>query len=238
MIYPEYIVYPLFLITIILSVYAQIKVSSTFKKYSKAPTLAGKTAGEIAREMLLSAGVFDVSVTLVGGHLSDHYDPRSRTLRLSKSVFYSSSAAAVGVAAHEAGHAIQHAEGYFPLKLRSAIVPAASFSSRFAFIAIMLGCVLMAFAGGGVLGYYLLLGGTGLFAVTTAFQLITLPCEFNASARALRFMRTCGYYTDSEIAASKKVLSAAALTYIAAALASAVQLLRLLIILNSGRRRR
>ena len=237
MIYPEYLVYPLFLITVLLSIYAQIKVGSAFNKYSRFPTSAGRSAAEVARAMLSDAEVFDVTVTVTEGHLSDHYDPRSKTLRLSRGVHSSYSAAAIGVAAHEAGHAIQHAKGYFPLKLRTAIVPAAGFASRFAFIAIALGVLLMAFSGEGV-GYYVLLCGAGLFSVTTLFQLITLPCEFNASARALAYMKSSGLYNGGEISAAKSVLSAAALTYVAAALASFVQLLRLLLILTGNRRRR
>ena len=238
MIYPEYILYPLFIITVILTLYAQIKVNSTFSKYSKMPTSASRCAAEVARDMLNRAGISDVSVTATSGHLTDHYDPRTRTLRLSAGVFSSTSAAAIGVAAHEAGHAIQHAVGYFPLKLRQTIVPAAGFASRFAFIAITLGVLLSAFSAGSGFGYYMLLFGTALFSVVTLFQLITLPCEFNASGRALEYMRSTGDYNSAEISASRRVLSAAALTYVAAALTSAIQLLRLVLILIGGRRRR
>jgi Zn-dependent membrane protease YugP len=188
--------------------------------------------------MLNRAGISDVSVTATSGHLTDHYDPKTKTLRLSGGVYSSTSAAGVGVATHEAGHAIQHAVGYFPLKLRQAIVPAAGFVSRFAFIAITLGVLFSAFSAGSGYGYYLLLFGTALFSVITLFQLITLPCEFNASGRALEYMRSTGDYNSAEISASKRVLSAAALTYVAAALTSAIQLLRLLLILTGGRRRR
>lgn len=238
--YWELIVYPLFLVAIIFSLYAQIKISSTYKKYASFYTRAGRNATDIARMMLSDAGVYDVFIGRVRGNLTDHFDPRSNTLALSDTTYASTSAAAIGVAAHEAGHAIQHAEGYFPIKLRSALVPVTSFASRMSWIFIMLGILVTSFAYYSDFGYYVLLFGVGLFGVTTLFQLVTLPCEFNASRRAITAIRATGLYSNDEIYAAKKVLSAAAMTYIAATFASAVQLMRLLLILagRGGRRNR
>ncbi len=233
----EFIVYIGCIIALILSVYAQIKVSATFKKYSSVYTASGRRAAEVARMMLDDNGLYHVRIERVGGHLTDHYDPRGEVLRLSEQVYDSCSAAAIGVATHEAGHAVQHAVGYLPLKIRSAMVPTTSFASKFSWIIIILGSLFMALDLD--YGYYIILAGIGLFAVTTLFQLITLPCEFNASARALRSMEGMGIYSDRELSASKRVLSAAALTYVAAMLVSLLQLLRLVIIfLGGGRRRR
>lgn len=220
-----------------LAIYAQFKVSSTFNKYSDVYTASGRTGAEVARMMLDQNRLYHVRIERVGGHLTDHYDPRSEVLRLSEEVYSSSSAAAVGVATHEAGHAIQHATEYFPLKLRSAMVPATSFASRFSWLLIMLGALFTVF--GGILGYYMLLFGIGLFAVTTLFQLVTLPCEFNASKRAMGALREMGFYSSRELSMSRKVLSAAAFTYVAATLVSLLQLLRLVVRFfgNSNRRR-
>lgn len=238
--YYEFIIFPLFILAIIFSLYAQIKISSTYKKYSKFYTRAGRNATDIAKMMLSDAGIYDVFIGRVRGNLTDHFDPRSNTLALSDTTYASTSAAAIGVAAHEAGHAIQHAEGYFPIKLRSALVPVTNFASRMSWIFIMLGILITGFAASVEFGYYVLLAGVGLFGVTTLFQLVTLPCEFNASHRAITAIRASGLYSDDEISAAKKVLSAAAMTYIAATFASAVQLLRLLLIVfgRSGRRNR
>ena len=178
-------------------------------------------------------GLHDVKIERVRGTLTDHYDPRSNTLRLSGSVYGNKSAAAIGVAAHEAGHAIQHATGYGPVVLRSKMVPITSFASKFTWIIIVLGAIFlgleMAF------GYYVMLFGIGLFAITTAFQLVTLPCEFDASKRALAEMDRTGLYSSGELAISKKVLSAAALTYVAALVVSALQLIRLIVNILSER---
>lgn len=234
----DILLYILFIVALIISSVAQIKVSTTFNKFSTFITGRGKTAKDAARMILDSHGLYYVRIERVRGHLTDHFDPRSNVLRLSDGVYDSSSAAAVGVAAHEAGHAIQHAEGYFPIVLRSKLVPVTNVASRFTWILILIGSLLMGFGSFGALGYYLLLGGVGLFAVTTFFQLVTLPCEFNASSRALAELRNSCWYTDTELKASKKVLSAAAMTYVAALLVSAIQLLRFILVLLSGRNRR
>ncbi len=234
----EWSSYSLFLISLILSIYAQIKISTAFRKYSSFYTASGRIASEVAREMLDSEGLYDVKISRVRGSLSDHYNPKDRTLYLSDTVVSSTSAAAIGVAAHEAGHAIQHARGYIPLKLRMTLVPITNFASRSSWIIILIGVLLSAFAAMSDVGYYVLLGGVGLFGVTTLFQLVTLPCEFNASRRALAYISDSGYYTKDELYASKKVLSAAAFTYVAAALVSVLQLLRFVIIFLGGRRRR
>lgn len=229
----EIALYFLFIAAVILTVYAQIKVSTTFKRFSHVYTGRGMTAAEVARRMLNDNGLSHVRIERVGGNLTDHYSPREEVLRLSDSVYDSSSASAVGVAAHEAGHAIQYSENYFPVKLRSALVPVTNFASRGTWILIFLGALFYYTT----IGYYLILVGVGLFAVTTLFQLVTLPCEFDASKRALASLEATGNYTRQELRASKKVLSAAALTYVAALLVSVLQLLRL-VVRFSGRRRR
>ena len=226
----EIILYPLFILAIIVSMMAQIKVTSTFNKYSSTNTVCGKTAADVARMMLSSNGIRDVRIEHIGGNLTDHFDPRDRVLRLSDPVYFSSSAAAVGVAAHEAGHAIQHAVGYFPIKVRRALVPITNFASRAAWLIIMLGVLIDIFAATSSYGYYIILFGIGLFSMTAIFQLVTLPCEFNASARALSAMENSGWYTVGELKAARRVLSAAAMTYVAALFVSVVQVLRLLFI--------
>ena len=231
--YLENFLYVAMVIAIIIAVWAQIKVSTTFKKYSKVATATGRTADEVARMILDNNGLHNVKIEKVSGTLTDHYDPRSNTLRLSSSVYGNKSAAAIGVAAHEAGHAIQHATGYAPVVLRSKMVPITSFASRSTWIIIVLGALFLGLEI--LLGYYIMLFGIALFAITTAFQLVTLPCEFDASKRALAEMDRTGLYSSEELAISKKVLSAAALTYVASLVVSALQLLRL--ITSSTRRR-
>lgn len=233
----DYVAFPLFIISIIFSVWAQFKVSSTYKKYSTFYTRAGRNATDVAKMMLADANVYGVSIGRVHGNLTDHFDPRSNVLALSDTTFASYSAAAIGVAAHEAGHAIQHAEGYFPIKLRSALVPVTSFASKASFIFIMIGLILSGIAETGI-GYYLAMGGILLFAVTTVFSLVTLPCEFNASRRAIRALTASGYYSAEELDAAKKVLFAAAMTYVAATFSSIVQLLRLVLIFSDRNDRR
>ena len=233
----EYTLYPLFLVSILFSLYAQFKVSFTYKRYSSFYTRAGKNATDVAGMILSANGIYNVSIGRVYGNLTDHFDPRTNTLALSDTTYASSSAAAIGVAAHEAGHAVQHAVGYFPIKLRSKLVPVTNFASRLSWVFIMLGVLATAVAYGGDYGYYVLLFGIGLFAVTTLFQLVTLPCEFNASKRAMKALRKSGCYTRDELYAARQVLTAAALTYIAATFASIVQLLRLLAMLNNRRDR-
>ena len=219
----------------IFSIWAQIKVNGTFKKYSRHMTGGGRSAAEVAAMILARAGINNVRIERVGGSLTDHFDPRTNTLRLSDSVYDSQSAAAIGVAAHEVGHAIQHAEGYMPIRLRSALVPAVSFASRFTWLLVMAGLLMMSVNEYGI-GYYVMLGGIGLFSVVTLFELVTLPCEFNASRRAMAALRDCGYYGEEELTASRKVLTAAALTYVAALATSVIQLLRLISRVSNRRR--
>ena len=229
----ETYIYIATVIAMILAIYAQIKVSTTFNRYAKTPTATNRTADEVARMILDNNGLQNVRIERVRGNLSDHFDPRTNVLRLSDSVYGNRSAAAIGVAAHEAGHAIQHATGYAPVVLRSKMVPITSFASKFTWIIIMLGIVIM--GAGSMLGYYALHVGIALFAITTLFQLVTLPCEFDASKRALIEMDRTGLYSNGELAVSKKVLSAAAMTYVASLVVSALQLLRLINLVSRRR---
>ena len=218
----------LLIVAMIFSMVAQTKVSSTFNKYSRVRNRAGFTGAQVATQMLQNAGIYDVSVQRVAGNLTDHYDPRTKTLRLSQGVYDSMSVAALGVAAHETGHAIQHDVGYAPLALRSFFVPLANFGSRLAFPLIVIGFIV---AGG---GSTLVTLGILFFSLSVAFTVITLPVEFNASHRAINLLVADGFLTSDEIGGAKKVLSAAAMTYVAAAFAAVVQLLRLIAIF--GRR--
>ncbi len=212
----------------IISLVAQVKVKSTFSKYSQMTNSAGITGAQAAQRVLSAHGVYDVKIERVSGSLSDHFDPRTNVIRLSDTVYDATSVAAVGVASHEAGHAVQYAQGYAPIKLRNAIIPVVNFSSKFSWIAIMLG-ILFSFS-------YLILAGIILFSFATLFQIITLPVEFNASKRAMETIR--GEYLlreDEQVKGARKVLTAAAMTYVAAVVMSIAQLLRLLAIF--GRRR-
>ena len=220
--------YILVIIAFLFSMVAQTKVSSTFNKYSRVRNRAGFTGAQVATQMLQNAGIYDVSVQRVAGNLTDHYDPRTKTLRLSQGVYDSMSVAALGVAAHETGHAIQHDVGYAPLALRSFFVPLANFGSRLAFPLIVIGFIV---AGG---GSTLVTLGILFFSLSVAFTVITLPVEFNASHRAIDLLVADGFLSSDEIGGAKKVLSAAAMTYVAAAFAAVVQLLRLIAIF--GRR--
>lgn len=220
--------YFLVLLAFILSLVAQVKVSGTFNKYAKIRNHRGLTGAQVAQQMMQNAGIYDVSVQRVAGNLTDHYDPGTKTLRLSESVYDSSSVAAIGVAAHETGHAIQHDVGYAPLALRSFFVPLANFGSRLAIPLILIGCLF----GGGNNGLITL--GILFFSLSVAFTLITLPVEFNASRRAIRLLVDDGFLDEDEIGGAKKVLGAAAMTYVAAAFAAVAQLLRLVTVF--GRR--
>ena len=219
--------YILVIIAFIFSMVAQTKVSSTFNKYSRIRNRAGYTGAQVAAQMLQNAGIYDVSVQRVAGNLTDHYDPRTKTLRLSQSVYDSTSVAALGVAAHETGHAIQHDVGYGPLALRSWLVPVANFGSRLAMPLIIIGFL---FSGGGTLVQL----GILFFSLSVLFTVVTLPVEFNASHRAIDRLVDEGFLASDEIGGAKKVLSAAAMTYVAAAFAAIAQLLRLIMIF--GRR--
>ena len=225
-----------FLIVILMAVVcmiAQGNVTSTFNRYSKVANSRGYTGADVAKMLLQQNGIYDVSVEHIKGSLTDHYDPTKKVLRLSDAVYNSRSVAALGVAAHETGHAVQHAKGYAPLALRSAIFPVVSFSSKIAMPLFIIGLLI----GSLINTYTLALVGAILFAVVVAFQIITLPVEFNASSRALRMLEDYNYLDTGEVAGARKVLSAAAMTYVAAAAASLVQLLRLLAIIGVGRRR-
>ncbi|MDO5387913.1 MAG: zinc metallopeptidase [Clostridia bacterium] len=211
---------------------AQGNVTSTFNKYSKVANSRGYTGADVAKMLLRQNGIYDVEVEHVRGNLTDHYDPVKKVLRLSDTVYGSKSVAALGVAAHETGHAVQHAKGYVPLTLRSAIFPVVNFSSRIAMPLFIIGLLI----GSLINSYALALAGAILFGVVVAFQIITLPVEFNASSRALKMLEDYNYLDGGEVAGARKVLSAAAMTYVAAAAASLVQLLRLLSIIGVGRR--
>lgn len=211
----EYFVY--IIIPLIISIWASMKVKITFSKYSQIANRKGYTAAQVAERILQSAGVYNVRIERVPGDLTDHFDPRDNVLRLSDSVYSSNSVAALGVAAHEAGHAIQHAQGYMPIRIRSAIVPVVNISSRLAVPMFILGLVL------GMTGLAWL--GVILFAGVVLFSIVTLPVEFNASSRALKNLIAYNILSPEENDMARKVLGAAAMTYVASALASLGQLL-------------
>jgi Zn-dependent membrane protease YugP len=213
---------------LILSMICQAKVSATFGKYSKVGNARGLTGAEAAKAILRRNGLLDVRIERVSGRLTDHYDPRTKVLRLSDSVYSSASVAAVGVAAHETGHAIQHAEQYSPLVLRSALVPVANVGSSIGPYMALFGLMLSV--------DILITAGILLFSAAVIFYLITLPVEFNASGRALEILDRDGMLSQNELAGSRKVLQAAAMTYVASALTAAASLVRL-VLLSRGRRR-
>lgn len=223
----------LLLIALAFSVWASIKVNSTFEKYSSLRPSSGITGAEAARRVLDANGLYNVRIERIHGNLTDHFDPRSNVIRLSDSVYGVSSASAIGVAAHEAGHAVQYANGYAPLALRNAIIPITNIGSRLAVPLILLGIF---FASAGTQFIYIAYIGVACFALSTLFQLLTLPTEFNASRRALASIESSGLLRGDELTAAGKVLSAAAMTYVAALAVSLLQLLRLLSIVNNSRR--
>ena len=223
--------YMLVILGLVLCLLAQAKVKSTFKRYSRVQSHAGITGREAAEMILRRAGIYDVQVIHVAGDLTDHYDPRNRTLSLSDAVYNRTSVAALGVAAHECGHAIQHQEEYLPLALRSAFVPVANFGSTIAWPLIILGFIFNS-----RMSLLLLEAGVIAFALSVAFQFITLPVEFNASRRATKILGESGLLYPEEVHQVKKVLSAAALTYVASAAAAVLQLLRLVLLTNNRRR--
>ena len=233
MFYPFYFdpTYFLVLIGVVLSLLASGKVKSTFARFSKVRNSRGITGAEAAEQVLHRAGIYDVRIERVAGNLTDHYDPRSKVLRLSDTVYGSTSVAAVGVATHECGHAIQHARGYAPLKLRSTLVPIANFGSQIAWPLILIGLLFNSQSSALFINL-----GIIAFSGAVLFQLITLPVEFNASNRAIRMIADSGMMYGEEIVAAKKVLNAAALTYVASAATAILQLLRI-ILLTGGRRR-
>ena len=216
----------------LLSLWAQAQVSGNFRRYSAVNNRRRLTGAQAAEAVLHAHGVYDVPIRSCRGSLTDHYDPRDNTIYLSDSVYNAPTIAAVGVAAHEAGHAVQYAENYGPVRLRGAIIPATQIGSKFSFILLIIGMVLYS--------QTLFLAGILLFSLTTLFQLVTLPVEFNASARAIETIESQGLLEEDETGGAKKVLRAAAMTYVAALLMSALQLLRFVLIFlgrsNNGRR--
>ena len=217
---------------LILSLWASSNVNSTFKKYSRQFSSRGLTGAEAARRVLSAHGVGNVRIERVSGNLTDHFDPRTNVIRLSDNVFGNTSTAAIGVACHEAGHAVQYAQGYAPIKLRAAIIPVTNFGSRLAMPLILIGLLLAAFGNLSVLFIDL---GIACFGLSLVFQLVTLPVEFNASNRALRAIADSNLLTEDEQAGARKTLRAAALTYVAATAVAFAQLLRLILLF--GRRR-
>lgn len=221
--------YLLVVIGALLSLMASAKVKSSFARYSNVRSMSGMTGREAAERILRNSGIYDVQVQHIYGNLTDHYDPRNKVLSLSDSVYNSNSVAAIGVAAHECGHAIQHAKGYVPLSIRGALVPVANFGSTISWPLILMGLLIrsnasMLFINLGILA----------FSFAVLFQIVTLPVEFNASRRAVRILGETGMLGSDELRGTRKVLGAAALTYVAGAAAGILQLLRLLII--GGRR--
>lgn len=221
--------YVLVLIGLVLSMVASYMVKSTFSKYSSLQSVSGATGAMAAQQILNQSGIYDVRIERVRGNLTDHYDPRTKTLRLSDTVYGATSVAAISVAAHECGHAIQHHQGYAPLSWRSALVPVANFGSTISWPLIVIGL----FLGGA--GNIFTTIGIVLFTAVVAFHLVTLPVEFNASRRGLAILRNSGMLYDCENNAAAKVLRAAAMTYVASAATMILQLVRLLIIAR-GRR--
>ena len=226
--------YGLVILSLLISLAAQIHVKSSFRKYSQVRNERGMTGAEAARQLLLDHGITDVGIQQVAGSLTDHYDPRTNIIRLSEDVYNSDSVAAVGVAMHEAGHALQYAEGYFPIRVRNAIVKSTNICSTGSYLLVLIG-ILVSGRYGNALGYNLITLGIIFFLVVLFFQLVTLPVEFNASGRAVRSLRETGILNAEEQAGVRKVLTAAALTYVAAVAVSLIHLLRLLAI--RGRRR-
>ena len=220
----------------IFAFWAQIRVNSTFKKYARVPSRRGLTGAEAARRVLDANGLRHITIERVHGHLTDHFDPTAGVIRLSDATYASTSVAAIGVAAHEAGHAVQHAEGYVPIKVRSAIIPLTRFGSFLARPLFLIGLLM---GGGSYLGYGIgtifMVTGILFFSFSTLFQLVTLPTEFNASARAMKALEDGGLLAADELPAAKATLSAAAMTYVAALASSLASLLRLILIFNRRR---
>ena len=226
--YYSYLIF--FIPVLIFTLFAQLSVNSTFNKFNKVANRRRMTGADAARLILQANGLHDVRIEQVAGNLTDHFDPRENVIRLSESVYGVASIAAVGVAAHEAGHAVQYAVGYGPIKLRSAIVGVTQFASRWSILILMLGFLIQVEA--------LAMVGFWLYAVVAFFQFVTVPVEFNASRRALAALSEGGALDDEELKGAKKVLSAAAMTYVAALASALVQLLRLWLMISGGSRRR
>ena len=223
--------YILIIIGAVICLIASARVKTTFHKYNRVRSMSGMTGAQAAERILHSAGIYDVSVQHVSGELTDHYDPRNKTLSLSDSTYGSTSVAAVGVAAHECGHAIQHAKGYVPINIRSALVPVVNIASHLGMPLIFLGVILS-------WNQTLIQIGIWAFATAVLFQLVTLPVEFNASARAVAKVEQYGLLTTEETRGCRKVLTAAAMTYVAATASAGLQLLRLVLLFGGNNRRR
>lgn len=223
--------YILVVIGAVICMIASARVKGTFNKYSQLRSMSGMNGAQVAQRVLQAAGIYDVQVRHVSGSLTDHYDPRTKTVNLSDPVYNATSVAALGVAAHECGHAIQHAKSYAPLSIRSAIVPIANFGSMLAWPVILIGLLFNTRSSGLIIDIGIL-----LFSAAVLFQLVTLPVEFDASRRALVMLRTQGILADDELRYTRRVLKSAALTYVASAAAAILQLLRIILITN-GRRR-
>ena len=223
--------YVLIILAFLISALVSVKMNATFSKYSKVRSYCGMTGAQAAQRILSSAGIYDVRIEHVSGKLTDHYDPSNKVLRLSDAVYGNTSIAAIGVAAHECGHAMQHAKGYVPLSIRSALVPVVNFGSYLSWPLIVIGLFINSSTGSLFLNAGLL-----LFSLVVLFQLVTLPVEINASRRAVRLLDQEHILIGDEVGQTARVLKAAALTYVASAAASILQLLRLLI-LTGGRRR-
>lgn len=223
--------YILVVIGAVICMIASARVKGTFNKYSQLRSMSGMNGAQVAQRVLQAAGIYDVQVRHVSGSLTDHYDPRTKTVNLSDPVYNATSVAALGVAAHECGHAIQHAKSYAPLSIRSALVPIANFGSMLAWLVILIGLFFNTRSSGLIIDIGIL-----LFSAAVLFQLVTLPVEFDASRRALVMLRTQGILADDELRYTRRVLKSAALTYVASAAAAILQLLRIILITN-GRRR-
>lgn len=219
--------YILILIGVIISLVASAKLNGTYQRYSGVRSVCGLTGAEAAKRLLNNQGIYDVTIRRVAGNLTDHYDPRSKTVNLSDAVYNSTSIAAIGVAAHECGHAMQDAGDYAPLRIRAALVPAANIGASLSWPLIIIGIILG--------GTSLISVGIILFSLAVLFQLVTLPVEYNASHRAVTLLDSTGILAGQEVGQTRKVLNAAALTYVAAAAASILQLLRLLLLFGNRR---
>lgn len=224
-----YIVLP----AVLLALVASARVKQTFKKYSRQLSASNITGAQAAQRVLFANGLTNTRIERIAGSLSDHYDPKENVIRLSQPVYDSTSTAAIGVACHEAGHALQYAQNYAPIKLRAAIIPATNLGSKLAIPLVILGIIMSYYAESFITIAYI---GIVFFTVCVIFQLVTLPVEFNASHRALLAIEGQGMLSDSELKGSRKVLSAAAMTYVAALAVSLAQLLRLLMLVGGGRR--
>ena len=219
--------YILVVIGAVICMIASARVKGTFNKYSQLRSMSGMNGAQVAQRVLQAAGIYDVQVRHVSGSLTDHYDPRTKTVNLSDPVYNATSVAALGVAAHECGHAIQHAKSYAPLSIRSALVPIANFGSMLAWPVILIGLFFNTRSSGLIIDIGIL-----LFSAAVLFQLVTLPVEFDASRRALVMLRTQGILADDELRYTRRVLKSAALTYVASAAAAILQLLRIILITN------